>query len=155
MSIRDLFTRSPKGSEVSSQAAPSTDQDVGIEISGTMPDLGNPELNQLAQTLLAMSAKFTSQQAEANAKIRQDMANAYSEASSAGAASSGGDAYLPRRGGGNFSIRYRNDTRDKSDPSGTHRLEWIAKNTATDPDTGNPWPDDQWSTVLNGEVMSE
>lgn len=46
-----------------------------------------------------------------------------------------------------YSLRYRNDG-----ATGVHRLEWIAKATALDPDTGLPWPDDEWNEVLNGDA---
>jgi hypothetical protein len=46
-----------------------------------------------------------------------------------------------------YSLRYRNDG-----AGGVHRLEWIAKATDTDPDTGLPWPDDDWNEVLGGDA---
>jgi len=129
-----------------------------ISITENLPDLGSDQLNDAMKTLFSLYAQNSAKMIE---EFRQLKANIIASVSQAthGQEQNWSTRYLRLQSGGgggtDFSIRYRNDTRDKSDPSGTHRLEWIAKSTATDPDTGNPWPDDQWSTVLNGEVMSE
>lgn len=64
-------------------------------------------------------------------------------------------------GGADFSLRYRNDTERStlglsvSDPP-IHRLEWIARDSATYKDEdGNDveWPNDRWKPVLHGEYV--
>ena len=99
MSIRDFFTRNQKDTDSGTREVHSSDKNVGVEISGTMPDLGNPELNQLSQRLLEMSADFVAQQSREAERFRQGLSTTYMEASSAGAVSAENDVYLPRRGG--------------------------------------------------------
>ncbi len=63
-----------------------------------------------------------------------------------------GDVIPSSDGGADFTIRYRNDTARENE-AGIHRLEWIDKPTAIDPETGVEWADELWQPILHGDAV--
>jgi len=111
--------------------------------------LTNEKMEGFASIIVGLQAAASQQLEEQNDTTASDLANEVTTNAleDDDFREDGRQDIIGEGGAASYSIRYRNDG-----ATGEHRLEWIAKATALDPDTGLAWPDDDWNEVLGGEA---